>query len=149
MDVGQLHTDIHSAQQSDTHSLEIIATLSGPDADPRGSLDGSGLLCYDGHVWVPDANDLHLQILLNNHHHPVSGHLGQNKTLELIRRDYTWPGVRMFVKDYCKPCTTCARSITGRTSFFDNSRSRKNHGTQFQSMLLISYHLPQDTPQYW
>src|ERR1700720_3012728 len=48
MDVGQLHTDIHSAQQSDTHSLEIIATLSGPDADPRWSLDGTGLLCYDG-----------------------------------------------------------------------------------------------------
>ena len=58
MDVGQLHTDIHSAQQSNTHSLEIIATLSGPDADPCWSLDGSGLLCYDGRVWVPDANDL-------------------------------------------------------------------------------------------
>src|SRR3984957_18255289 len=57
MDVGQLHTDIHSAQQSDTHSLEIIATLSRPDADPRWSLDGTGLLRYDGHMWVPDDND--------------------------------------------------------------------------------------------
>ena len=37
MDVGQLLADIHSAQQSNTHSLEIIATLSGPDADPRWS----------------------------------------------------------------------------------------------------------------
>ena len=67
MDVGQRHTDIHSAQQSDTHSLEIIATLSGPDADPCWSLDGSGLLRYDGRIWVPDVNDLHLRILLNNH----------------------------------------------------------------------------------
>src|SRR3984957_8307984 len=40
----------------------------------------------------------------------VSGHFSQNKTLELVRRDYTWPGIRMFVKDYCKSCTTCARS---------------------------------------
>src|SRR3984957_16020822 len=93
MDVGQLHTDIHAAQQSDTQSLEIIATLSKPDVDPHWSLDGSGLLHYDGHVWVLDVNDLHLGILLNNHNHPVSGHFGQNKTLELVRRDYTWPGV--------------------------------------------------------
>ena len=110
MDVGQLHTVIHSAQQYDKHSLEIIATLSGPEADPCWSLDASGLLCYDGRVWVPDVNDLRLWILINNHDHPVLGHFGQNKTLELVRRDYTWPGVRMFVKDYCKSCTTCARS---------------------------------------
>src|SRR6202041_1712174 len=83
MDVGQLHTDIHSAQQSDTHSLKIIATLSRPDEDPRWSLDGSGLLHYDGRIWVPDVNDLCLWILLNNHDHPVLGHFGQNKTLEL------------------------------------------------------------------
>ena len=50
MDVGQLHTVIHSAQQYDKHSLEIIATLSGPEADLRWSLDASELLCYDGHV---------------------------------------------------------------------------------------------------
>ena len=42
-DIGQLHTDIHSTQQSDTHSLEIIATLSGPDVGPCWSLDGSAL----------------------------------------------------------------------------------------------------------
>src|ERR1700722_13993181 len=109
MDIGQLHTDIHSAQQSDTHLLEIIATLSGPNADLRWSLDGSGLLCYDNRIWVVDVNDLRLRILLNNHDHPVLGHFSQIKTLELVRREYTWPDVRMFVKDYCKSCTTCAR----------------------------------------
>src|SRR6202030_1759872 len=68
----------------------------------------------DGRIWVPDVNDLYLRILLINHDNPVSGHFGQNKTLELVRRDYTWPGIRMFVKDYCKSCTTCARSKAPR-----------------------------------
>ena len=36
--------------------------------------------------------------------------MGQNKTIELIRREYVWPGLRTFVKDYCKSCTTCMRS---------------------------------------
>src|ERR1700722_16639441 len=50
MDVGQLHTDIHSAQQSDTHSLEIIATLSGPALVFRWRRTTA--------LWVPDVNDL-------------------------------------------------------------------------------------------
>ena len=32
-----------------------------------------------------------------------------NKTLELLRRQYTWPDVRTFIRDYCRSCTTCAR----------------------------------------
>ena len=36
--------------------------------------------------------------------------MGQNKTIELIRREYVWPGLRDFVKDYCKSCTTCMHS---------------------------------------
>src|ERR1700719_4619989 len=35
------------------------------------------------------------------------------------------------------------RHTIGHTDFFNNSRSRRNHGIQFQSILLISYHLPQ------
>src|ERR1700720_3545139 len=41
------------------------------------------------------------------------------------------------------------RHAIGCTDFFDNSRSQKNHGIQFQSILLISYHLPQAIHQYW
>ena len=84
--------------------------ISGPNPNPHWSLDNLGLLHYDDCIWVLDMDDLQLWILLNNHDHPVAGHFGQNKTLELVRRDYTWPGVRMYVKDYCKSCTTCARA---------------------------------------
>src|ERR1700720_4874648 len=40
------------------------------------------------------------------------------------------------------------RHTIGRTDFFDNSRSQRNHGIQFQSILLISYHLPPAINQY-
>ena len=39
-----------------------------------------------------------------------SGHPGQNKTIDLIRREYTWPGLQEYVKHYCKSCTTCMRA---------------------------------------
>jgi hypothetical protein len=40
----------------------------------------------------------------------LAGHFGQNKTLELIRRDYTWPNIRSDVKHFCKSCVTCMRN---------------------------------------
>jgi hypothetical protein len=60
--------------------------------------------------WVLDSDNLWLHVLLNNHDHPISGHYGQNKTLVLVWRNYTWPGVQTYIKDYCKSCTTCTRS---------------------------------------
>jgi hypothetical protein len=45
---------------------------------------------------------------------PESGHFRQNHTLDLIRRKYTWPGLRTFVKDYILSCTSCAHAKAPR-----------------------------------
>ena len=103
MDIEQLHNDILSAQKSNEY-------ISEHKSDPLWSTDEQGLCRYDDdRIWVPDSNNLRLQILLNCHDHPISGHYGQNKTLDLIQRNYTWPNVCTFIKDYCKSCTACAK----------------------------------------
>jgi hypothetical protein len=125
MDIGKLHQDILSAQKSDKHCSDIISQFSDTHehkSDPRWSIDDQSLLRYDDRIWVPDSDDLRLRILLNSHDHPISGHYGQNKTLVLVRRNYTWPGVRTFIKDYCKSCTTCARSKAPRHRPYGNLR---------------------------
>jgi len=106
MDVEQLHKDILSALPNDPIGS---ACMSDPP-DDRWSMDNSGFLCCDNHIYVPESNDLRLRVLQNTHDHPLSGHFGQNCTLELIRREYTWPGICTYVKDYIKSCTTCARA---------------------------------------
>jgi len=65
-------------------------------------------------MYVPEADDLCLRVLRYKHDHPLLGHFGQNHTLELIRRKYTWPGICTYVKDYVKSCTACARAKTPR-----------------------------------
>jgi hypothetical protein len=50
-----------------------------------------------------------LRVLRYKHDHILSGHPRQNKTIDLIRCDYTWPGLREFVKKYVQLCTTCMR----------------------------------------
>ena len=111
MDTEQILIDILEALPSD---VSASALLGAPELPPRWSRDFAGFLRHDQKIYVPDSGDLRLRILRNKHDHILSGHYGFNKTLELVRRDYSWPGLRDFVKDYCKSCTTCKRSKAPR-----------------------------------
>jgi len=110
MDVETLHSDILSALPSDP--IAQVHLADPPDS--RWSTDETGFLRLDGRIYVPDLDDLRLRVLRYRHDHPLAGHFGQNRTLELIRREYTWPGLRTFVKDYVRSCTSCARAKTPR-----------------------------------
>src|ERR1700742_267889 len=78
------------------------------------SKSNSGLLLYEGRVYVPDSNELRLRILCDKHDHPTAGHQGSRKTFELVRREYHWPHMRKFVSEYCHTCDACPRAKPSR-----------------------------------
>jgi hypothetical protein len=80
MDVEQLHKDILSTLPNDPIGS---ARMSDPP-DDRWTVDDSGFLRCDNRIYVPEYNDLRLRVLQNTHDHPLSGHFGLNRTLELI-----------------------------------------------------------------
>ena len=105
MDQEQLNSDIKTALSDDPI---YKAYLNDPQT--RWSVNSEGFLLHDNLVYVPDSNDLRLRILCFKHNHILSRHPGQTKTIELIRCEYTWPGLRKFVKKYVKSCTICMRA---------------------------------------
>ena len=109
MDIEQLHSDICSALSTDP-----IASihLKSKKSDPWWSLNSNGLLWRDNHIYVPDSEDLQLQVLHYKHNYWTAGHFGQNKTINLVWHEYTWPRLCDFVKDFCKSCTSCYRAKT-------------------------------------
>jgi hypothetical protein len=60
-------------------------------------------------IYVPEDQALHLDILKLYHNTPITGHPGREKTLELVQRSSTWPGMSTFVKEYTNRCERCAR----------------------------------------
>ena len=107
VDVEHLHKDILAALPSDP----VVLSHKSDSSDSRWSMDSAGLLHLNDRIYVLDTNDLcHLRVLRYKHDHPLSGHFGQNRTFELVRREYTWPGVCTFVKDYVSSCTSCGRA---------------------------------------
>jgi hypothetical protein len=93
MDVEQLHNDIRSAYDNDP----LTSSQLPQPSDPKWTLS-DGLLRLNDRIFVPDSLDLRLRVMKHMHNHLLSGHLGQNKMLELVHRKYVWPGMRAFIK---------------------------------------------------
>ena len=77
-------------------------------------LGHDGLVLREGLIYVPEGNELKIEILRECHDSRIAGHMGQEKTLELVTRNYYWPKMRQFVNEYVKTCDTCARNKTPR-----------------------------------
>lgn len=56
-------------------------------------------------VWVPE--DLRAAIIEKAHNPPSAAHGGGDKTIELVRRHYFWPGLSRDVRSFVNKCTTC------------------------------------------
>ena len=70
------------------------------------------LLLYRGKVYVPKDQSLRADLVRLHHDSPLAGHPGQWKTVELVSRNYWWPGMVKFIKDYVDTCDACRRAKT-------------------------------------
>ena len=53
-------------------------------------------------VYVPKNEKLRVEIIQLHHDMLITGHGGQWKIVELVTRNYWWPGVTKEVKQYVK-----------------------------------------------
>jgi RNase H-like domain found in reverse transcriptase/Reverse transcriptase (RNA-dependent DNA polymerase)/Integrase zinc binding domain/Chromo (CHRromatin Organisation MOdifier) domain len=119
---------IQEALPEDRNIGEYLENLRDPDLpredDVREFLEPfsmrEDLVLYNGLIYIPENDDIKLQILQQCHDSPTAGHLGQAKTLELVSRNYYWPRMRPYVNDYIRSCDMCARNKAPR---------HKPHGT--------------------
>lgn len=56
-------------------------------------------------LWVPD--ELQAQVIANSHDPVTASHGGIDKTIELIRRHFYWPGLARDVRAYVSNCSIC------------------------------------------
>lgn len=71
--------------------------------------DEDGIYRCQGAVVVPDHRELRNRILKELHDSPYAGHRGVERTLELVSREFWWPGITADVKRYVGSCDLCQR----------------------------------------
>ena len=109
---SMLREHIKVAQDYDmevTKALEFILK-NGPRSIAKGLEDWNledGILLYKGQVYIPKNLDLCCDIVKTYHEYIATGHPGRWNTYELISRDFWWPEMSTFVKDFVDECATC------------------------------------------
>ena len=60
-----------------------------------------GIIYMEEQIYIPNNRNLKEQILQD----PIDvSHLGQQRMLEIVKRNYWWPGIKEDVKKYIQGC---------------------------------------------
>src|SRR5882724_10698520 len=89
-------------------STTTITATASPD--PWSLSRDGDFLHYKGLLYVPDNQDIRLDILHSHHDHRLAGHPGITKTIKNIRHQFYWPQMVTFVTDYIHSCSVCHHS---------------------------------------
>jgi len=108
----ELLNEIWTLSAADKEIQEIRRKkASGTTRDGKIALglceENSGLLMYDGLIWIPDDDTLQLRILRDHHDTQAARNPGQARTLELVSRSFYWPEQRKYIHRYVDHCDTC------------------------------------------
>ena len=111
LDMEAFRSDILAGLTMDTDAQARLDTLhQTPCPDSKWSLSPTGFLLHEGMVYVPTGGDLRTRVLKACHNHPLAGHPGQMKTLDLLRHNYFWPKMHEDVITFVKLCITCGHA---------------------------------------
>jgi len=69
-----------------------------------------GVMYKERKIYVPKDNKLRAEIIRLHHNMPVEGHGGQWKIVELVTRNFWWPGVTKEVRWYMEECNACQQN---------------------------------------
>ncbi|KAF8700017.1 hypothetical protein RHS03_06926, partial [Rhizoctonia solani] len=110
----ELQQQIESTLDQDKSLEEILQFLQNESKAPpsikRAFKDykmEAGLLFYQGRIVVPDIGTLRTDLLRIFHDSPLAGHPGRQRTLELVSRNYYWPGICADTYWHVDSCKTC------------------------------------------
>ena len=107
-----LRQRIKNAQSYDPEVSQALETIlkNGDPSLTKGLQDWNlqdGIILHRGHIYVPKDADLRRDIVKRYHNHPAIGHPGRWKTYELVSRDFWWPGLSQFTRNYVDGCAIC------------------------------------------
>ena len=67
------------------------------------------LVLKEGKIYVPKDEELRVEVIQLHHDVPAAGHGGRWKMVELVTRNYWWPGMMRDVGKYVEECDLCQR----------------------------------------
>jgi len=106
-----LRERIREAQEKDKRVVKAVEELkkSGIKSirEEEWSIE-DGLVLKEERIYVLEGA-LRVKVIRRHHDTAVGGHGGRWKTMELVERNYWWPGMTKEVAKYVEGCDLCQR----------------------------------------
>jgi len=93
-----------------------------------------GLLYRRNMLWVLEGQVQ--QILESEHDTKIAGHMGQDKTIELVRRNFWWPKMNERIIDFVQSCPECQQNKASRHRPYGLSSPLELPYTPWQSIAM-------------
>lgn len=103
-----LQTDLLSQIKQASTNIRMLHSPSGMTLTPR-----DGLLWRENKIFVPESAQVGVLSVL--HDHPLAGHFGIHKTLELVGHTFWWLDLEVFCKKYVNSSSVCIQNKTARS----------------------------------
>jgi len=101
---------IRKARSKDEDVVRVVEEMKKAGVkelrENKWKIEGD-LVLKEGKVYVPKDEELRVEIIRLHHDAPAAGHGGRWKTMELVTRNYWWPGVTRDVGKYVEGCDLC------------------------------------------
>jgi len=98
---------IKEIRRNNTREKEVTKALKKEDGL---TWEENRVVYMEGRIYVPNNKKIREEILEGNHNSVDVGHPGQQRMLELIKRNYWWPGIKEDIKKYVQGCFKCQQN---------------------------------------
>ena len=109
---GDLVEKIKRARSKDKDVIRVVEEMKKAGVkELRGNewkIEGD-LVLKEGKVYVPKNKELRTEVIQLHHDVPAAEHERRWKTVELVTRNYWWPGVTRDVGKYVEGCDLCQK----------------------------------------
>ena len=90
-----------------TREKEVVQAL---ERNNNITWEEDGLVYIEARIYVPNNKKIKEEILKENHDSVEVGYPGQQRMLELLKRNYWWPGLKEDIKRYVQGCFQCRQN---------------------------------------
>jgi len=98
---------LNKIRRNTTREKEVIQALKKKDSL---TWEEDGVVYMKGRIYVPNNNKIKEEILKENHDLVNVRHPEQHRMLELLKRNYWWPGLKENIKKYVQGCVKCQQN---------------------------------------
>jgi len=94
--------------------VELNQRISLGQALPKNWQLKDGMLYFKNCLYIPDDDELKMEIAKGCHDSQVAGHFGMEKTIEIVTRDFYWDMLTQWMNDYVRSCDECQHNKSPR-----------------------------------